>query len=417
MTQLTEQRNPKTRVLAMVLAGGEGARLSPLTLERSKPAVPFGGRYRIVDFVLSNLVNSGIYSIYLMVQYKSQSLIEHINRSWALSPVLPDQFVTVVPPQMREGPEWFQGTADAIYQNLNLIDYHHPDVVAVFGADHIYRMDIRQMLDFHRASNAHVTVAALPVPIEQASRFGLMEDGGGGRVRAFLEKPEHPPSIPGDPSRAYASMGNYLFDTDVLVQALREAKERNESDFGRHILPRLCQTHRVHAYDFSDNRVPGVRDYEEKGYWRDVGTIDSYFASNQDVLGAEPRFNLFNSHWQIGSSNYQGPTARIVDGSIRNCMIGGGTLIKGGILSNTIIRREVVLEEDVELEDCIIMDYVVVRRGARLKHVIVDRYNTIEPGCRIGYDLEEDRRRWSVTDSGIVVVAKGGYGAVTDRYH
>jgi glucose-1-phosphate adenylyltransferase len=417
MPQGIDRCNPKTRILAMVLAGGEGTRLSPLTLERSKPAVPFGGRYRIVDFVLSNLVNSGIYSIYLMVQYKSQSLIEHINRSWALSPILPDQFVTVVPPQMREGPEWFQGTADAIYQNLNLIDYHHPDVVAVFGADHVYRMDVRQMLDFHRTSNAHVTVAALRVPIEQASRFGLMEDGGAGRVRAFLEKAEQPPAIPGDPKHAYASMGNYLFDTDVLVQGLRDAKERNESDFGRHILPRLCRTHRVHAYDFADNRVPGVRDYEENGYWRDVGTIDSYFAANQDVLGAEPRFNLFNSHWQIGSSNYQGPTARIVEGSIRNCMIGGGTLIKGGTLRNTIIRREVVIEEDVELEDCIIMDYVVVRRGARLRRVIVDRYNTIEPLARIGYDIEEDRRRWSATDSGIVVVAKGGYGAAANRYH
>jgi glucose-1-phosphate adenylyltransferase len=417
MTQETMQRNSQARVLAMVLAGGEGTRLLPLTNERSKPAVPFGGRYRIVDFVLSNLVNSGIYSIYLLVQYKSQSLIEHINRSWTLSPILPDQFVTVVPPQMREGPEWFQGTADAIYQNLNLIDYHHPDVVAVFGADHVYRMDVRQMLDFHRATNAHVTVAALPVPIEQASRFGLIEAAGGGRVRAFVEKPEKPPAIPGDPTRAYASMGNYLFDTDVLVQALRDAKERNESDFGRHILPRLSQTHRVHAYDFGSNRVPGVREYEEQGYWRDVGTIDSYFDANQDVLGAEPRFNLFNSHWQIGSSNYQGPTARIVDGNIRNCMIGSGTLIKGGTLRNTIIRREVVLEEDVELEDCIIMDYVVIRRGARLKRVIVDRYNTIEPLSQIGYDMEEDRRRSFVSDSGIVVVAKGGYGAVTDRYH
>jgi glucose-1-phosphate adenylyltransferase len=411
------QSNPKTRVLAMVLAGGEGTRLAPLTLERSKPAVPFGGRYRIVDFALSNLINSGIYSIYLLVQYKSQSLIEHITRSWALSPILPDQFVTVVPPQMREGPEWFQGTADAVYQNLNLIDYHHPDLVAVFGADHVYRMDVGQMVDFHRAANAHVTVAALPVPIAHAARFGVIDAAGGGRIRAFLEKPGEPPAIPGDPHHAYASMGNYLFDTDVLVQALKQAKESNESDFGRHLLPRLSRTHRVHAYDFTTNRVPGVRDYEEQAYWRDIGTIDSYFAANQDVLGAEPRFNLFNSHWQIGSSNYQGPTARIVDGTIRNCMIGGGTLVKGGTLCNTIIRREVVIEEDVELEDCIIMDYVVVRHGARLKRAIVDRYNTIDPHCRIGYDIEADRRRWFVNDSGIVVVAKGGYGAVTDRYH
>jgi glucose-1-phosphate adenylyltransferase len=409
--------DPKARVLAMVLAGGEGTRLSPLTRERSKPAVPFGGRYRIVDFVLSNLVNSGIYSIYLLVQYKSQSLIEHINRSWALSPILPDQFVTVVPPQMREGPEWFQGTADAVLQNLNLIDYHRPDLVAVFGADHVYRMDIGQMVDFHRTMTADVTVAALPVPIEQAPRLGVIDDAGDGRIRAFLEKPEHPPALPGDPTRAYASMGNYLFDTEVLVQALKEGRKHNENDFARHLLPRLLPTHRVYAYDFTANRVPGIRDYEEQGYWRDVGTIDTYFAANQDVLGAEPRFNLFNSHWQIGSSNYQGPTARIVDGTIRNCMIGGGTLVKGGALRNTIIRREVVLEEDVELEDCIIMDYVVIRRGARLRRVIVDRYNTIDADARIGHDLEADRRRWFVTDSGIVVVSKGEYGAVTDRYH
>jgi glucose-1-phosphate adenylyltransferase len=410
-------REPTSRILAMVLAGGEGTRLAPLTRERSKPAVPFGGRYRIVDFVLSNLVNSGIYSIYLLVQYKSQSLIEHINRSWALSPILPDQFVTVVPPQMREGPEWFQGTADAVYQNLNLIDYHHPDLIAVFGADHVYRMDVQQMVRFHRGTGAQVTVAALPVPIEQASRLGVIDAAGDGRIRAFLEKPEQPPAMSGDAHRAYASMGNYLFDTEVLVQALREAKDRGESDFGRHILPRLLRTCRVYAYDFTANRVPGIRDYEERAYWRDVGTIDTYFAANQDVLGAEPRFNLFNSHWRIGSSNYQGPTARIIDGSIANCMIGGGTLVKGGRLRNSIIRREIVVEEDVELEDCIIMDYVVIRRGARLKRVIVDRYNTIPLGCRIGHDIEADRRRWFVTDSGIVVVSKGEYGAVTDRYH
>jgi len=212
-------------------------------------------------------------------------------------------------------------------------------------------------------------------------------------------------------------MGNYLFDTDVLVQALRDAKERKESDFGRHLLPRLARTHRVHAYDFTTNLVSGVRDYEEQAYWRDVGTIDSYFSANQDILGAEPKFNLFNSHWQIGSSNYQGPTARILDGSIHNCMIGSGALVKGGSLRNTIIRREVVLEEDVELEDCIIMDYVVIRRGARLRRVIVDRYNTIDADCRIGHDVEADRRRWFVTDSEIVVVSKGEYGGVADRYH
>ena len=401
----------------MVLAGGEGSRLAPLTQERSKPAVPFGGRYRIVDFVLSNLINSGIHSIYLLVQYKSQSLIEHIQRSWVLSPILPDQFVTVVPPQMREGPEWFQGTADAVFQNLNLIAYHDPDLVAMFGADHIYRMDVQQMADFHSTRGAHVTVAALPVPRDHASGFGVIDAGPDGRIHAFLEKPQRPPPMPGDATRAYASMGNYLFDAHTLVEAVKQAKERGESDFGRHILPRLIRTHRAFAYDFSANRVPGLRDYEEPAYWRDVGTIDAYFASNQDVLGAEPRLNLFNPKWQIGSSNYQGPTAKIVDGDLRNCMLGGGALVKGASLRNTIVRREVVLEEGAELEDCIIMDYVVIRRGAKLKRAIVDRYNTVPAHARIGYDLDADRSRWFVTDSGIVVVPKGDYTPEISRYH
>jgi glucose-1-phosphate adenylyltransferase len=401
----------------MVLAGGEGSRLAPLTQERSKPAVPFGGRYRIVDFVLSNLVNSGIRSIYLLVQYKSQSLIEHINRSWVLSSIVPDHFITVVPPQMREGPEWFQGTADAVYQNLNLLAYHGPDLVAVFGADHVYRMDLRQMIDFHRDSGAAASVAALRVPVEQASAFGVIAVDQDGRIRDFVEKPQNPPTIPGDPTHCLVSMGNYLFNSDVLVKALHQSNERGENDFGRHILPRLIRSHRVYAYDFSTNHVPGLREYEEQDYWRDVGTIDAYFDANQDVLGAEPRFNLFNPRWMITSSNYQGPNAKIVDGTIRNCMLGAGVLIKGAKVVNSIIRREVVLEADVEIEDCIIMDYTVIRRGARLRRVIVDRYNTIEPDAAIGFDTEADRRSWFVTDSGIVVVPKADYNSEIIRYH
>jgi glucose-1-phosphate adenylyltransferase len=401
----------------MVLAGGEGSRLAPLTQERSKPAVPFGGRYRIVDFVLSNLVNSGIRSIYLLVQYKSQSLIEHINRSWVLSSIVPDHFITVVPPQMREGPEWFQGTADAVYQNLNLLAYHGPDLVAVFGADHVYRMDLRQMIDFHRDSGAAASVAALRVPVEQASAFGVIAVDQDGRIRDFVEKPQNPPTMPGDPTHCLVSMGNYLFNSDVLVKALHQSNERGENDFGRHILPRLIRSHRVYAYDFSTNHVPGLREYEEQDYWRDVGTIDAYFDANQDVLGAEPRFNLFNPRWMITSSNYQGPNAKIVDGTIRNCMLGAGVLIKGAKVVNSIIRREVVLEADVEIEDCIIMDYTVIRRGARLRRVIVDRYNTIEPDAAIGFDTEADRRSWFVTDSGIVVVPKADYNSEIIRYH
>jgi glucose-1-phosphate adenylyltransferase len=405
------------KVLAMVLAGGGGTRLHPLTAERSKPAVPFGGRYRLVDFVLSNLVNSGIHAIYVLVQYKSQSLIEHVTRAWLLSPVIPGQFVTVVPPQMREGPEWFHGTADAVHQNVNLIRTHEPDLVAVLGADHVYRMDVRQMVSFHLERGADASVAAIPVPIGQASAFGIIAADREGRVEGFQEKPREPAPLPGDPGHAYASMGIYLFSTGVLLEALDEAKQRGENDFGRHILPRLTRGRRVLAYDFAGNQVPGVRAYEEPGYWRDVGTIDAYFAAHQDILGVEPRFNLFNPRWCIHSSTYQGPTARILDGSFENSSLGAGTLIRGARVRNSVIRREVILEKDVEVDECIIMDYSVLRRGAKLRRTIVDRYNNIAPGSRIGFDPEADRARYHVTGSGIVVVPKGPHIEDLSRYH
>lgn len=393
-------------ILAMVLAGGQGSRLHPLTAERSKPAVPFSARYRIVDYVLSNLVNSGILSIYVLVQYKSQSLIEHINKAWGVPHVVPGQFVTVVPPQMREGPDWFQGTSDAISQNINLIERHSPDMIAVFGADHIYRMDVRQMVEFHKLRNAHVSVAAIPISLQNASAFGIIDTEADGKIRGFLEKPANPPTMPGDPTRAYGSMGNYLFDTEVLLEALREAKERGESDFGKHILPRLIHTHRVFAYDFGQNKVPGVRAYEEPSYWRDVGTIDAYFEANQDTLGPQPRFNLYNPRWLINSSNYQGPSPRISRGYLENSVLGAGTLIQDASIRNSIIRREVIIEPDVELEDCIIMDYTVIRRGSRLKRVIVDRFNDIAAGTRIGFDSAADRSNYQVSEGGVVVLPK-----------
>jgi len=399
--------NSTPTILAIVLAGGEGSRLHPLTGGRSKPSVPFAGRYRIVDFVLSNLVNSGIHSIYLLVQYKSQSLIEHVNHAWTLSNAIPDQFVTVVPPQMREGPEWFQGTADAVYQNLNLIESRAPDMVAVFGADHIYRMDVRQMVRLHQRHDADVSVAAIPIPIRQASSFGVISADRDGRISDFREKPEQPVPMPGRSDCAYGSMGNYLFNTAVLKEALLEASKRGENDFGRHILPRLLRSHKVYAYDFSTNHIPGIRDYEEPGYWRDVGTIEAYYAAHMDLLGLEPRFNIFNPKWRIFSSGYQGPTSRIIDGHIHNSMIGAGAIIKGGSIRNSIIRREVMIEEDVELEDCIIMDYTIIRKGARLRRVIVDRHNIIAADTQIGYDRDADRARYHVSESGLVVVPRG----------
>ncbi len=259
------------KILAFVMAGGEGARLSPLTAYNSKPSLPFGSRYRIVDFVLSNLLNSGIQSIYMLVQYKSQSLIEHVRKAWVVSPMRNEEFVTIVPPQMMRGGDWFQGTADAVYQNLNLIQLHNPDLVVVFGADHIYRMDIQQMVDFHLEREADATVAALPVPIAEASSFGIIDADHAGRVNDFREKPADPPPMPSDPTRAYASMGNYLFNAKILVQALQEANDRGEHDFGHNVLPKLKDTHRVFAYDFATNKVPGTKPYEEPAYWRDVG--------------------------------------------------------------------------------------------------------------------------------------------------
>jgi glucose-1-phosphate adenylyltransferase len=393
--------------MAMVMAGGQGSRLKPLTDKRSKPAVPFGARYRIVDFVLSNLVNSGIFTIYLLVQYKSQSLIEHIRKAWTISPLFPDQFVTVVPPQMLEGQGWFAGTADAICQNLNLIENHHPELVLVFGADHVYRMDVNQMIGFHLEREADITVAALPVPLGQASGFGIMAAGPDGRIREFQEKPEHASSIPGDPNRAYASMGNYLFNSACLVRALREAHGRGETDFGKHVLPRMLDTHRVFAYDFASNAIPGLKAHEEPAYWRDVGTIDAYFEAHRDVLGAEPPFDMFNPQWPVYSSNYQGPVARVLGGQVENSLLGAATVIHNARLRNSIVRREAVIEDDVELEDCIIMDYVRIRRGARLRRAIVDRHNLIEQDVRIGFDLDADRSSYTVSPSGVVVVPKG----------
>ncbi|RUQ33970.1 MAG: glucose-1-phosphate adenylyltransferase [Candidatus Competibacteraceae bacterium] len=397
----------KPKILAFVMAGGEGSRLQPLTADNSKPSLPFGSRYRIVDFVLSNLLNSGIQAIYMLVQYKSQSLIEHVRKAWVVSPMRNEEFVTVVPPQMMRGGDWFQGTADAVYQNINLIQLHDPDLVIVFGADHIYRMDIQQMVDFHYERAADVTVAALPVPIADASAFGVIAADHAGRVSEFQEKPANPAPMPSDPTRSYASMGNYLFDAKILVQALKEANQRGEHDFGHNVLPKLKETHRLFAYDFATNKVPGTKPYEEQAYWRDVGTLDAYFEAHQDLLGLNPRFDMFNPQWRIFSSNYQGPVARLLDAQVHNSVIAAGSMVRQASLRNSLIRREVIIEDDVELEDCVIQDYVWIKRGSRLRRVIVGQYNVIEEGSRIGFDPEIDRQRYTVTADGITVVAPG----------
>lgn len=402
------ERRFSEKIVALVLAGGQGSRLHPLTAERCKPAVPFGARYRIIDFVLSNLINSGVRAVYLLVQYKAQSLIEHVRKGWQVSPLLPDQFVTVVPPQMVDDSRVFAGTADAVHQSLRLIKLYRPDMVAVFGADHIYRMDVRQMVWFHREHNADVTLSALPVPIAQATGFGVIAADSDGRIREFQEKPTQPRAMPDDPSRAYVSMGNYIFNTDVLVHALVEAHQRGETDFGKHVLPRLLGTRRLFAYDFTSNVIPGLKSHEEQGYWRDVGSVDAYFASHKDVLGEEPRFDAFNPQWPIFSSNYQGPVARILGGDIDNSLFGSASMIcRGARVYGSIIRREAVVEQGADLEDCIIMDYSRIGAGAKLRRVIVDRHNNIAPGTCIGDNLEDDRRRYHVTESGVVVIPRG----------
>ncbi len=396
------------KVLAFVLAGGKGERLFPLTSFRSKPSVPFGGRYRIVDFVLSNLVNSHIYSIYLLVQYKSQSLIEHVRKNWVLSSVMRNHFVAVVPPQMRMGPEWFQGTADAAFQNINLIREHNPELVIVFGADYVYRMDIRQMIDFHLRKGASVTVAARPIPLKEASAFGVIVSDEENRIVGFQEKPKKPKPMPGNPDSAYVSMGNYIFNRDVLMGSLGTAQRKKQHDFGAHVIPDLVAKEKVFAYDFATNVIPGHFPYEEKGYWRDVGTISAFFDAHMDMLGEKPKFELDNFSWPIHPSGSEGPAAKILRGDIRNSIIAEGTFIHKAKVRNSVIRSGVLIEDNVSIEDCVIMDRAVLKKGCRLRNAIVDKLNVIGEGEQIGFDLEKDRFRCHIDSSGIAIIPRGG---------
>ena len=395
----------RPRVLALILAGGKGERLYPLTRERGKPAVPFGGKYRIADFVLSNFVNSGIYALYVLVQYKAQSLIDHVRNAWRLGG-LPDQFVLIVPPQMRWGETWYQGTADAVYQNLNLLLDFAPDLVAIFGADHIYRMDIGQMLAFHQAQRADVTVAALPVPVERASGFGVMVAEPDGRLVGFEEKPASPPPMPGDPSRALASMGNYLFTREALVDALVEdARRSTNHDFGRTILPELVPHARVYAYNFLENAVPGIQSHEEVGYWRDVGTIETYWQAHMDLLGRTPKLDLANPQWPIHTAAYRGPSARVIVGTIEDSLLGEGCIVDDAVIRRSILGRGVRVLPGAEVEESVVMDHTTIGAGARLRRVIADRFNLIPDGARIGLEPAEPRQ--GSADPGITVLPRG----------
>ncbi len=377
----------RLRVLAMIMAGGKGERLHPLTRERSKPAVPFGGRHRIIDFVLSNFVNSEMHSLYVLVQYKSQSLIEHLRLTWRTSGMISDYFVTVVPPQMRTGPAWYRGTADAVLQNLNLLDDFNADIVAVFGADHIYRMDVNQMLTFHREFGADVTVAARPVPLAEASQFGVVTVDRTGRVVDFHEKPATPSAMPSDPRRAYVSMGNYLFSRAPLIDALLvDSRRSTDHDFGRSIIPELVPTGRVFAYDFQSNDVPGIKPYEEPGYWRDVGTIPAYWEAHMDLLGEAPRLDLDNRYWPIRTGAHAGPPARFIGSDVDNAHVAESSLVKRATIRNSILGRGVWVDEGAVIEDSIIMDSTTVGKNARVRRAIVDRFNIIPADAEIGFD-------------------------------
>lgn len=374
------------RVLGLVMAGGEGSRLRPLTRERSKPSVPFGGSYRIVDFVLSNLLNSGIYSIFVLVQYRSQSLIHHLREGWRLSTPHPDDFLTVVPPQMRVGKTWYRGTADAVFQNFNLISDYRPDLIAVFGADHIYRMNIGHMIRFHRKKEASLSVAMLPVPRTEASGFGVAEASADDTIVDWLEKPDDPPAMPGRPAFAYASMGNYIFQPDALVEVLREVSEEGlEPDFGKTIVPRMVEDpkHRVCAYDFHRNIVPGLKPYEEAGYWRDVGTLEAYWSAHMDLLGPEPRFDLNNRDWPIHSQAYHRASPKVLGGTIEDATIGVGSVIEGARIVRSVIGRDTHVAPGAEIVDSIVMDHCRIGEGARIHRGIIDRYNVLDAGSEI----------------------------------
>ena len=403
-------------ILGIVLAGGRGERLYPLTEHRAKPAVPFGGRYRIIDFVLSNFVNSGILSIYVLTQFKAQSLLEHIDRGWRTSDFLGEHFITSVPAQMRMGEDWYQGTADSVYQNLYLIERHHPKLLAVFGADHIYRMNIRQMIDEHQKKAADATVAALPVRIEEAAgKFGVMEVDADWRIVGFEEKPRQPKPIPSEPDFALVSMGNYLFNTEILVHALVADAQQESSahDFGRNILPLFINEQKTYAYDFRKNRVPSTQKGEEPSYWRDLGTIEAYYEANMDLCSVDPSFNLYNRSWPLRTVGYGDPPAKFVfdwhdrQGMALNSIVAEGTIISGSLVKNSVIGRNVRIHSYSQIEDSVIMDWVEVGRDCKIRRAIIDKSNIFADGTVIGYDPVKDGERYLLSDSGIVVVPRG----------
>jgi glucose-1-phosphate adenylyltransferase len=403
------------RVLGIVLAGGEGKRLAPLTADRAKPAVPFAGLYRLIDFALSNLVNAGCLRVCVLTQYKSHSLDRHITTTWRMSALL-GNYVTPVPAQQRLGPYWYTGSADAIYQSLNLINDERPDVVIVVGADHVYRMDPRQIIDQHVANGAGVTVAAIPVPRAEASAFGVIAVAKDSRtISDFLEKPSDPPARPGSPDEALASMGNYVFSADVLVDALHKdaADESSRHDIGGNLIPRLVRDGCAQVYDFTTNKVPGAYP-EDAGYWRDVGTLDAYYDAHMDLRSATPKFNLYNDRWPILTHVPSQPPAKFVHddgdrvGRAIDSLVSNGVIVSGGLVRESVLSPGVRVNSWATVERSILLDHTVVGRHAVVRDAIIDKNVVVPPKAEVGVDKEHDRARgFVVSAAGITVVGKG----------
>lgn len=397
------------KILGMIMAGGKGERLFPLTKERSKPAVPFGGKYRIIDFVLSNFINSNIFSSYILVQYLSQSLIEYLRVSWATRGISKDHFLTVVPPQMRLGEIWYRGTADSIRQNISLINDFMPDLVVIFGADHIYRMDIGKMIDFHLKNKADVTVAANVAPLKDASSFGVIGVDDKNRIIDFEEKPQNPKPIPSQPKKAYVSMGNYIFDKTVLLKILQQKYcDIPSLDFGKNIIPVILKQYRTFAYDFASDKLAGLKAYEEQGYWRDVGTIEAYWQANMDLLGPKPKFDLNNPLWPINTSVHNIPPTSYLGGTVINSMLSNGCIIHPKtIIKNSVLASNVIIEEGAVVEDSVIMDSCVIGKNCKIKKTVMDRFNNIEEKTVVGYNKEDDSQNYFIDPSGIIVIPRG----------
>ncbi|TXG91769.1 glucose-1-phosphate adenylyltransferase [Rhodococcus rhodnii] len=395
-------------VLGIVLAGGEGKRLYPLTADRAKPAVPFGGAYRLIDFVLSNLVNAGFLRICVLTQYKSHSLDRHISQTWRLSGFT-GEYITPVPAQQRLGPRWYTGSADAILQSLNLVYDEDPEYIVVFGADHVYRMDPEQMVQRHIESGAGVTVAGIRVPRSEAFAFGCIDSDESGRITQFLEKPAHPPGTPDDPNATFASMGNYVFTTKVLVDAIRADSENSDSDhdMGGDIIPALVAAGAAHVYDFKDNVVPGATD-RDRGYWRDVGTIDAFYDAHMDLVSVHPVFNLYNRRWPIRGETENLPPAKFVQGGLaQESIVGAGSILSSATVRNSVLSSNVMVEEGATVEGSVLMPGVRIGKGAVVRKAILDKNVVVGDGEIIGVDLERDRGRFAVSKGGVVTIGKG----------